>query len=415
LIEYPAKTKLERLRQAAVPLAYQPEVDSERLFENLIMDGWNRVGTSSSRKPNGDKLTEQDDPGLSSDGAEVLEPRGRFSTTSQEVPSRVDRIRQRLNQIKLPDIRLRLGRRQASVTTANTPATANLTVNSVPKTNTDRLSSAQTLVPHDPARLVHEQQHPSAAPVQAKSNSQSESNRLLQGLTRFVQRPLAGATPSVDHGPIEPASCDRHSDQAQSDSSTCSDDGPRCIGSMAASHSPDETKVTNKPPEAPTLSDWSHSENELATGEESDRDRGYADDEDDSEDAVDEEEEEVEEDEEEDDEDDDDEAERDNSDDDERLVMVKKANLPPSTGKPSITVSQAKQLRVLHQRSLSEVYTIQPVDEQLPIDAETRLSKFGDAMSSVSGKIVRLNRTNHSPRLARKIQDARVGIGPKNI
>lgn len=110
LTEHPKKVKLERLRQASVPQCYLPAVDSEQLFRDLLVDGWNRAESSirkqrtDNKRNNGtnSKLIEPDEPSLSSDGIEAVESnRGSTISTGPDTSSRVDRFRLRFNQIKV--------------------------------------------------------------------------------------------------------------------------------------------------------------------------------------------------------------------------------------------------------------------------------------------------------------------------
>ncbi|TPP66433.1 hypothetical protein FGIG_03345, partial [Fasciola gigantica] len=359
LVEHPKRTKLERLRQAAVPQSYLPKVNSEQLFCDLLMEGWTRTGFSIRQKRKDKKSIEADDPSLSSDGNDLTESsRCRLVPTGRDMPSRVDRLRQRLNQIKLPDIRFRLGKRPELGSDFVAPNITDATERV--SANTEQPSAARLPVMADrttkSSAALPAQERPSPLP-HAQTVAQSEPSRLLAGLARFVQRPLVGGKRSDETGRPQ---------KIHSDASVSSDDGTPQVHARPSS-------AKNSGP-----SDWSQSENDLpiyAEGEESDRDRGYADDE--YEEGV-----------AEDDDDDDDIVDDDVIDDDEEeeeasetevngTGMMAEANWPPEIVRPTLAVvPQTSHVRALHQRSRSEVYTIRSTDERLGEGLQS--FKYGD-------------------------------------
>ncbi|CAH8621923.1 unnamed protein product [Dicrocoelium dendriticum] len=132
VIDHPPQSKLTRLRQASIPSSYMPVIDADKLYAGLQPIGWRsrppRItrGGRGAASPDATQGTEEFT--ISSDGEATTAGKRQTAAKSTKArvsngvpPSRtVDKLKLRLNQIKLPDIRIKIPRRTS---TLNQPST----------------------------------------------------------------------------------------------------------------------------------------------------------------------------------------------------------------------------------------------------------------------------------------------------
>ncbi|CAL8087034.1 unnamed protein product [Calicophoron daubneyi] len=176
------RNKLQRIRQAPIPTAYQPSWNPEQFFAKINFSTWYRDPRPWARRRPTSKPPTLADLSGSPDKYDDMNEAANYSTIN--APSRMDRFKERFSQLKLPDIRLRLANRSAAPT--EPPSIQEHMQSALPA------KSATSDLPFAPTK------------------SQRTSGTFLNELSRLVQRPLwpDGGTPSTPQtGEEVPLTC----------------------------------------------------------------------------------------------------------------------------------------------------------------------------------------------------------------
>ncbi|KAF8569951.1 hypothetical protein P879_03959, partial [Paragonimus westermani] len=172
--EYPSRVKLNRLRQASVPVSYQPPLDADSLFSGLKLVDSQRGGRRGSSRTGEDKgksmITPHGDKGMtyktSTDGTVAR-------LTAQTGPqSNMDKLKEHFTKMRLPEIRLRMpGRSLASNQSESTSSS------SVP-------SSRSAGYAYQVAKT------PGGATTEGVQKTYKQSNPFFDELARLVRNPI---------------------------------------------------------------------------------------------------------------------------------------------------------------------------------------------------------------------------------
>ncbi|KAF5405705.1 hypothetical protein PHET_00671 [Paragonimus heterotremus] len=172
--EYPSRVKLNRLRQANVPVPYQPPLDADTLFSGLKLVDSQRGGRRGSSRTSEDKgkpmITPHADKIMAcktSTGSTVAK-----LTAQTGPPSNMDKLKEHFTKIRLPEIRLRMpGRSSILNQSESTPSS------SVPPSRAAGYA-------YQVAKM------PAAATAEGVGKSYKQSNPFFDELARLVRNPI---------------------------------------------------------------------------------------------------------------------------------------------------------------------------------------------------------------------------------